>query len=257
MSDKKPRKMVITTHIEQGDSIEGVWDDKRGVLTLKVLRDGKNVSAQKVQMTTLYERPKKPKFLNQIEFKRSSEFTLEQSALLQRYEQLWAIDTNRKEIFDQLANVCVVTACNTSNPEEFTPILAIIFGETKNNPELYGWRKFIELVQNTEQYDLQKRYGLVVDSEFSNVSKFNDKSIPIHGNFYLPHNWDLIYATSDSGKENIFNKLLSESDKASSDLLKLIAQKKNNAKHWNPILDEEIHHPSFLPLVEHIDSSDE
>jgi hypothetical protein len=250
MNEKKPRKAIINIHIEQGDSIERVWDEKRQVLTLKVMRDEKNVSAKKIQFTTFYLRSKKPKILNQLEFNRSSAFTVSHGDSLKQYAQVWAIDTNTKEIFSQTAHVSAVTVCSTDGMEEYFPVLAIIFGKTKENPELYGWRKFIEFVQAANQYSPEHRYGLIVDSEFSKISEFNSRNSPIHGNFYLPPNWILIYATSDSGKESIINKLLAKSDKASSAVLELISGKQSNAKYWQPINNEEQHQPAFFPLVE-------
>ena len=250
MNEKKPRQAFINIHIEQGDSIEGIWDENGQALSLKVIRDRKNVSAKKVQLTTLYKRSNKPKILNQLEFSRSSEFTVNHSDSLKQYAQVWAIDTNKKVIFGQIAQVSAVTVCSTDGTEAYFPALAIIFGKTEGNPELYGWRRFIEFVQTTKQYNPEHRYGLVVDSEFSKISGFNSRNMAIHSNFYLPANWVLIYATSDSGKESIFNKLLAESDKASSAVLGLIAGSLSNAKYWPPIIDEEQHQPAFLPLVE-------
>jgi len=254
MTEKKPRKSIVDVHIEEGDSVEGVWDEKRQTLALKVVRGGQNISAKKVQLTTLYERPKKPKFLNQTEFDRSSDFSLDENSILQKYAQVWAIDTNKKEIFDHIANVSAVTACNPNAPLEYQPVLAIIFGLTKNNPELYGWRRFIEFVQSTSQYDPECRYALIVDSELSNISDFNAQKIPVHGPFFLPSNWDLIYATSDSGKEYVFNRLVAEADKVSSEILRLISSKPSNVKYWQHILDEEQHQPCFLQLAKRVTS---
>ena len=249
MNDKKPRKAIVNFHIEQGDSVEGLWDEKKQIFSLRVIRDGKTVSAKQVQLATLYNRSKKPKILNEIYSRRSSEFTVSQSETLQKYAQIWAIDTNQRGIFGEIAHVSAVTVCSTDGSEQYYPVLAIIFGKTKGNPELYGWRKFIEFVQASDLHNAQHRYGLVVDSEYSKIYEFNNRNLPIHGNFYLPDNWDLIYATSDSGKEYIFNKIIAVSDKTSSAVLELISGKESNVKHWAPITDEEQHLPSYLGLL--------
>jgi hypothetical protein len=242
--------MTINVHIEEGDSIEGDWDEKDKAFSIKVYRNRVNISAKNVQVTTFYDRTKKPKILNKIEFERSSRFTVRQSELLKQYEQVWAIDTNMKVLFNQAAHVSAITVCSTDGREDYFPVIAIIFGKTKNNPELYGWRKFIEFVQTSELYNQAHRYALIIDSELSNLPEFNNKKLAIHGGFYLPENWNLIYATSDSGKEYIINKLISTSDKASSLVLKKISDRQSNAKYWNIIDDEEQHQPIFLPLAE-------
>lgn len=250
MKDKKPRKAIVNIHINDGDSIQGEWSQREQKLSMQVFRDGKNISAEKIEYTTLYERTRKPKILNKVEFKRSSEFTVSHSESLRNYNQIWAIDTNKKEIFGQVANVSAVTVCDCNGSEEYYPVLAIIFGLTKDTPELFGWRKFIEFVTLSGCHNPSHRYGLVVDSDFLRIAKINNKELPIHGSFFLPANWTLIYATSDSGKECIFNKILSESDKASSKILDMISGLESNAKHWNAIVDEEQHQPAFLPLVD-------
>src|ERR1700754_230683 len=157
MTDKKPRKLAINIHINQGESIDGIWDEKQR-LSFRILRDEKVVSAKKIQATTYYERSKKPKVLNQLEFRRSSEFTVNHDNVVTGYSQLWAIDTNRRELFRQIANVSVVTVCSTDGSNDYYPVLAMVFGEVVGNPELYAWRRFIEFAQTTPRYDAQHRY---------------------------------------------------------------------------------------------------
>lgn len=248
MADKKPRKLAINIHINQGESIGGTWDEKEQRLSLRVLRDGKIVSARKIQLTAYYDRSKKPKILNQLEFRRSSEFTVSHDIAVTRYSQLWAIDTNRRELFGHIANVSGVTVCSTDGSNDYYPVLAIIFGKVFGNPELYAWRRFIEFVQTTPRYDAQHCYGLVVDSEFSLISSLNSRERAIHGHFVLPPNWTLIYATSDSGKEDILNRILAISDKMSTLVLDSIAGREANAKHWLPVTNEEQHQPTFVPV---------
>lgn len=249
MSEKKPRIMAIGLHIDEGDSVHGVWSEEAQRMTLRVIRDGKAVSARKVESTTYYERPKKPKILSRQEFSRSRDFTVSAEESVQLFSQLWAIDTNHKEIFGYSANAAVATVCGTDGAGTYYPVLAMVFGEVSGNPELFAWRRFIEFAQGASSYDAGAQYALVVDSELSMIPKLNDQSTPIHGKFYLPKNWKLIYATSDSGKESIFNQLIASSDRAASKVLNLIATKESNVKHWLPVTDEEHHQPSWLTFA--------
>lgn len=246
----KPRTGVVNLHIEQGDSIEGFFSKERQEMTFHVLRQNKKISARKVEYTKFYMRDSnKPKFLNKIEFQKSSDFTLSHLEALKKFNLIWAIDTNKKEIWGEVANVSVITEGDTSGSGDFRSTLAMIFGLTAENPELYAWRKFICLVMDNLENSSSMNFGLIVDSELDKISKFNDRELPIHGGYFLPENWRLIYATSDSGKESIFNRMLAESDKNSTKTMNWMAQLEKNVKHWQPIVNEEEHQPTILPLI--------
>lgn len=250
MNQSKPRSVRINIHIKDGDSIEGFFSKEKQQIKFKVIRAGEVVSAEKIVLSTTYDRPKGPKILNQQEFKRSSHFTVDNKKILNCYEQVWGVDTNHKDVFCQSANVTAVTVCDTNGSGDYYPVLAIIFGKVECNPELYGWRKFIEFIMMQDGYDPQKRFALIVDSELGDIQFFNAREKSIHMDFFLPDNWDLIYASSDAGKENILNKVIACSDKASSKIIELMSMLEKNKKHWNVIEDERTHQPTYI-LLEH------
>lgn len=247
----KPREAIVNVHIEHGDSIDGLWDSKKQVLTLRVIRNEKNISARKVVLTQFYMRESgKPKYLNEIELKKPSDFEFSHSNLLKKFDYFWAIDTNQKDIFGSIANVAVITASNTFNVAEFKSTLAIVFGSIEGNPELYAWKKFICFVMNNIENSLSKSFALIVDSELGKLSQFNSQELPIYKDFFLPENWTLIYATADSGKQSIFNKMLIESDKNSTKLMNWMAKLHKNVKHWKPVDNENKYQPTFVDLSE-------
>jgi hypothetical protein len=67
-----------------------------------------------------------------------------------------------------------------------------------------------------------KRIGLLVDSDLGNHDKYNARELPIAGDFFLPEKYQLIYATSDSGKDNLLNKFMGLCDRRGRDLLNKI-----------------------------------
>lgn len=246
----KPRTAIVNIHIQQGDSVEGIFDEKKQIMSFKIKRQDEVVSAKKVVYTSFYKRDSnKPKFLNIIEFQKSSDFTVSHEEALQRFDHIWAIDTNKKEIFGELANVAVITEGDTNGSSEFTSTLAIIFGLTEGNSELFSWRKFISFVMSNLTDSSLKQFGLIVDSDLGKIRQYNSRELPIHGDFFLPENWTLIYATSDSGKESIFNRMLIESDKVSKKVMAWVSNLEKNVKHWRPITDEDNYQPTFLPLL--------
>lgn len=248
VNKSKPRALRINIHIKEGDSIEGFFSEENQQIKLNVIRDGEVVSAEKVVLSTTYDRPKGPKILNQQEFKRSSHFTVDNTEVLKCYEQVWGVDTNHRDVFSQSANVTAVTVCDSNGSGDYYPVLAIVFGKVKCNPELYGWRKFIEFIMRLDGYEPLKRYALIVDSELGDIEFFNSRKKPIHADFFLPDNWDLIYASSDVGKENILNKVIACSDKTSNKVIELMSTLEKNKKYWNEVENELTHQPTYLPL---------
>ena len=86
-------------------------------------------------------------------------------------------------------------------------------------PENLSWKKLIDHIQLDERLKGIPRIGIIVDSDFSNIVKYNERSSPIIWNFYLPKNIQLIYATADGGTEYLANFLIKEADKVSSFIL--------------------------------------
>jgi len=225
MNKIKPRTVVVNVHITDGDEIATEWNEKEQKMSIKVLRNNEQISAKKVELSTQYDRKSKPKVLNKIEFNKSSDFTVSTSDALKQYTHAWGIDTNKKDINGLNANVSGITVCSTDGNNDFYPVAALLFGETEGNAELFAWRRFITYIESTLPENFSGKLALIVDSEMSLIPIINERKAPIHGDFYLPSNWKLIYATSDAGKENVLNKILSCSDKKATEILNKISSK--------------------------------
>lgn len=61
---------------------------------------------------------------------------------------------------------------------------------------------------------------MIVDSYLGNLKSFNSRTNPIFEDFYLPQKYQLIYASSDTGKDLFTNFTLKQADKASTKCLK-------------------------------------
>ncbi len=248
MKNRKPRTVVTNLYIENGDSVDCIFDKRKQSISLGILRKEKSVRPSNIQLSKLYLRKKKPKVLNRIDFKKPNEFSINDSDAIKLFDQVWAIDTNKKDLFSRVANISAITVCSTDGHEVHYPVLAIVFGETTIHPETFGWRKFIEFVLNLNAYDPAHKYALIVDSELGNINAYNQKRMPICGNFYLPDNFQIIYATADAGKESIFNKLIGQSDKVSASLLETVSKNDNNAKYFMPVEDIENHSVAYVDI---------
>ncbi len=64
----------------------------------------------------------------------------------------------------------------------------------------------------------EQKVGIVVDSELGNLEGYNNRTIPLYNEWFLPENYTLIYATADSSDEWC-NKIIKECDKAATQRL--------------------------------------
>jgi len=92
--------------------------------------------------------------------------------------------------------------------------------EVRDRPENLGWMKLIEHIQSEDKYSEYEQIGIIVDSDLENLKSYNSNITPIFDNFYLPQKFQLIYASSDTGKDLFANQMLKYADKASSQCLK-------------------------------------
>ncbi|WP_346297330.1 hypothetical protein LRC39_11390 [Rhodopseudomonas sp. P1] len=245
MDKPKPKKLLINFELEQGDEIHHDWKPGEPGFRLWVTNNGENVS-RPVSQLLLYQREKKPKIIHHIRYRRPSHFSARAEDALALYEQVWAIDTNRRDAFDVTMNVAAVCALDPEGESKPKDCVGLAFGKVKGNPELFAWRKFIEFLLQNEIIDPSKRYALVVDSELNRIDELNRRTMPIHSEFILPNNFDLIYATADAGRSLIFNKALRRSDKLATVTLGSISKLAKNALFFQNVEDEDAYRPEIF-----------
>lgn len=243
MNEKKPRILQINIAVQNGDTLRHQWDARAQKFTLVIERNGMTVSADAIDMSQYYERPTKPKFISAVSVRRSRDFSISQSDLVQNYDHVWSIDNSSMKAFGVTFNVAALCALDPGGSGGVERVGGVLFGKTAGNPERYGWRHWIQYLLRSVKAD--ERYAIIVDSEFSLIPNMNARSEPVHGKFMLPENFDLIYATADAGGDQIFNKALSESDKLSK-AMRHSMESENNAKYFFDIDDEEAHQPLFV-----------
>ena len=85
--------------------------------------------------------------------------------------------------------------------------------------EAVTWIEVIEKLQEVIPND--KKVGIVIDSELGNLEKYNNRTKPISGQWFLPENYAFIYATADVSDEWC-NKMIKQCDKSATQRLKEI-----------------------------------
>lgn len=178
-----------------------------------------------------YERAKGPKVLSRIpQVDLNLSFDAD-NALNKNFDFLVAVDTNTKKIQGKNVSVVgIVTFQTVWVPEkeglqkywQHDVPFCLEYIEIKSKPENFGWIAAIQHMEKFNKINNQMRIGIVVDSDLGNIKDYNARKKPVDGPDYLPKHIQLIYASSDAGKENIVNISLALADSVSSQCIQAL-----------------------------------
>jgi hypothetical protein len=174
-----------------------------------------------------YDRPKGPKVLSRVPQKGENLTFSADAALKKNYDFLCAVDTNSRVIQGKDVSATAVLIV-TPIPQDkgtswrFDVPFCLEFVELKEPRENFGWVAACEELWRAGKVTNTMRSGMIVDSDLGNINKFNQRKKPLLASFYLPPNLQLLYASSDVGKENVVNKALAIADSISKQTLDAI-----------------------------------
>ena len=145
------------------------------------------------------------------------------------YDAIAGVDTNDFDLTDgRHVSICASFASKPvlKNHAEnvfcdITPAFIVESPRTGLNPEVLGWYLFLKYVYPLLPIAGDQKLAVVVDSELNDLASFNHRKTPYYGDYYLPKNVELIYASSDTGTE-LPNKLMRKCDRLSRDVYKMI-----------------------------------
>lgn len=231
---RKPRTTSITMDMGKPVAIDAVSVTQRGEVAL--FHKGQQINPIQAHLETSYERRKKPKILHKAEIP-VKKIRTDIHASFCNYDLFYVIDTNSKVIKNNKISVACVLLCKFKPSGDltlafFAPINAFEFWNIVDKPENIAWREAILAIMANPDYKNELRIGLLVDSDLGDIPAFNLGHKPLIDDFYLPGNFELIYASADVGKEYFVNKLISECDKESNEIFKLI----ESSSHDHPSL---------------------
>lgn len=146
--------------------------------------------------------------------------------ILKNFDIVYASDTNTKLMPDGITRCSAGVAfkgeiCQTSEQggtltcRPYRLIRWVWNAEAKI--ENITWKGIIQEIQKDEQST--KRIGLVVDSDLGNLEAYNNRTLPLTEDFYLPENFSLLYASADYTDE-WSNKMIRMCDREAAGQLK-------------------------------------
>jgi hypothetical protein len=179
-----------------------------------------------------YDRPKGPKVLSRIPQAEKKLSFAGGDALKENFDFIAAVDTNTRHIGGKeisVTGVVIATPMMIPGPKglaeywKFDVPFCLEFTGVKTKPENLGWAAALEQFKVRGLVTEAIRIGLIVDSDLGNIPDYNSLKMEFLPRIMLPPSVQLIYASSDSGKENVANKILATADSVSSQSLEAIA----------------------------------
>ncbi len=174
------------------------------------------------------------------------------TTLTSDFKTIYAIDTNTKRLNNDMISISCILECYVKKTEIAQQIKLfyrrhyLAFKNCPNNEsERFAWFRLVVMITSALRYDGSPRIAVITDHDLNRHSKYNAKELPIHKDFYLPDNFTLIYASSDTGKENMLNMLIAECDKHASNILKELEEKGTATIGNSTVTIDRIHSPSF------------
>jgi hypothetical protein len=147
--------------------------------------------------------------------------------VIESFDLLMFVDTNYKTV--GIHTICVTSAVyfevqKTSEGKagrivEFGGFLDE-FWAPKEDPEKLGWWDVIRNIPHgIDGWSPAMKIGIVVDSHMDTLADIGTRTIPLIGDLPLLEGVTLIYASTDSQNDTIFNRMLHEADRRAKILL--------------------------------------
>ena len=230
VSPKKPRNPGLVFTVDKSTKTDGFIIGPDGYLALAY--QGKPIDLSYAAVELTYDRPKGRKVLFQAPLDPKT-VNLDPNAPLLAYDLVYAVDTNTKFLTKFLHGERVSVVCATQGVRhrrgmqiliERIPFFGIELRNVTGDPERVGWRFFCNAVMESPDYNSHLRIAILVDSSLDSLRDINARSSPVVGDWMLPANFTLLYASTDSATATIGNQLMRTTDSTGTRILQLIAQ---------------------------------
>ncbi len=229
MKEKKPRTLVIefdASKAEEFADLQGIAIDKVTGEVLGVYGDQLQAIPGKTKLRVQRKRTDKhPKVLHESESPTGTSY-LNANHQLYEYDHLIAIDTNTKN-YNERCSVSVTAALHlipgSSDANMFCATYSLLFlfecWNVKEKPENLGWWHVINAVKGAEE-QFSGKIGLVVDSDYGNLSQYNAREKPFYEDFYLPERMTFTYASDQGGADLLSTKMINYCDTVAKQLVR-------------------------------------
>lgn len=149
-------------------------------------------------------------------------------------DAMYAVDTNYR-IVDNAAKIKVCVGVSGKiqlkkykdypSGGSFVHGTSFVFFTKYENPELISLHWLIHEIEENKKSLHPEKIGIILDSDYEKQDLFNNVEIPYIGKHYLPPDFSLIYAASDSCGGHLANKMIKLCDRESKKVLHSLTDK--------------------------------
>lgn len=233
---KKPRSQYV--YVGFREPFQGVSFDCNQVWVH--LPSGEKTKADAVLSQTQYTRKSgKEKVVYSIDGK----IILDVATFFASYDFISAIDTNTKLINGDMVSVSAILECYPKLNKAVGQVKMkyringnTVFKNCPNNAsERYAWARLIAMIASTPAYRDDLKVALVTDHDLNRHHQYNTRQLPIYEDFYLPANFELVYASGDAKTDSILNMFIAKCDENASDIIRQL-EKTGTAAIGNSVI---------------------
>ena len=188
------------------DGINGKMDVFNADTNESFLKDGSKFQ------TGYFRESGKPKVLSEIPSMDGHHYTDLIRQIL-KYDRLVAIDTNTYKEEEGIISIGIAHQVFGIPSEEgfkfhYIPVnRPFLIRGNSEKPENQNWMNLLKFITNHKNHNPNFKIGIIVDSDLANIPSFNRREKPIFENYFLPDNFELIFA-SDTANDSFLNQAI-------------------------------------------------
>lgn len=163
------------------------------------------------------------------------------NASLDTADLIFWIDTNTKVLAGQkIHTTAIVRAQPIGRTAQFTylaweRVRGFEFRGEVERPEAFAWCELIEGVRRDPRRLLQWRICIVVDSDLGKLADINARRQPVWRDYWLPPNFELLYASADAGGGEPLNWLMAIVDRQASLIYDSVARRDPDGRNASEV----------------------
>ncbi len=232
MSKHKKRKKAPTPHKPRVRAVECDFGAPVSLDEVRISKDGlvEFRSSGEVRVPVqahteiAYERAKGKKVQSRA-WTEGTKVTWHPDQIVASAERVYWIDTSSRNHSGERVHATAmligraVRSTETRGEFVFGLPAGLEFRGEVEKPEAFAWAEVIERIHRSSGRPRGGKILVVVDAELNLLASINARRIPVWGEYYLPANFSLIYASADVGKSELLNRLMRRCDRESRSLM--------------------------------------
>jgi hypothetical protein len=223
----KPRLRQVVIDLGEANPVDEVRLYLDGRLELRYQGMPRKPSQARADIS--YDRPKGAKVQSRS-FSNDSLLPTHPNQILERADRIFWVDTSSHDSRGRRIHTTATIAAEphsrtaTHTEYRFTRSGGLEFHGDIDRPEALAWAEFMERLRRHPDVLPQWTVCLVVDSDLERLSSINARTTPIWGDYFLPSNFCLVYASADIGKSEPLNAMMRRCDADSRRLFEVATQ---------------------------------